>query len=382
MTAQKMGAAIPVVQKLHYLAQLMVAGDLFVLLGEEDFLAARVALGDLTVARDFLITAYTAFSPERHQATQQTLAALVAPHGGLPALLAILNLKAEATTIPQQLRQIARQDPDSAVRCWALHTLVEVWNEREPLDLTPYLGDEAWLVAMQAGNLITEMAAPPIDQLTRIAQDPAYPRSHQLWALYILLRQGVEVDALLAAMPDIRVPLPPIVPSVVREAIVRHWHQAVGTKEDIRWLIEELQLPPAPSYDFTGMLEKLAHELRANGVTVGEYIDNTHYRTQGNASFGLIPVNDDRLYISHIGPLVAFAAVGRSTDENGCYEYQCLTDIAGVDPTSEKRQLAALCQYVATAVGYQWLDEALLTVEMPGYQTNYGQASIQFLVFH
>lgn len=382
LTAQKLAAALPVVQKLHYLAQLMVAQDFFVLFGQEKFLEARAALGDLAIVRDLLIQAYTQFYEERHQTTQQTLAAMFAPHGGLSALLASLNPEATATSTPQHLRQLARHDPDRAVRCWALHTLVELGDEREPLDLTAYLGDEAWLVAMQASNLITEMAEPPIGQLTQIAQAPTSPRSHQLWSLYTLMRLGVDVDAILAATPDLRVPLPAIVPPVVRAAIVRHWTKTFGTQEDVRWLIEELQLPPASPYDFTGMLENLAHELRANGVIVGEYIDYAQYVSQGGSSFGLLPVNDDHLYISRIGPLIAFAAVVRYTDEHGKQESQYLVNLADFDPTGEKRRLAALCRRAATAVGYHWLEEALLTVEMPGYQTYYKDSSIRSLVFH
>lgn len=381
ITAQNQQAALPVVQKLHYLAQLMVAQDFFVLFGQEKFLEARAALDDLAIVRDLLIQAYTQFYPQRHQATQQTLAAMFAPHDGLSALLAILNPEATATTIPQQLRQIARQDADRAVRCWALHTLVEQGDEHDPIDLTVYLGDEAWLVAMQASNLITELAEPPIGRLTRIAQEPASSRSHQLWAIYTLMRLGVDVDAILAAMPDLRVPIPAIVPPVVREAIVRHWTKHFSTQEDVRWLIEELQLPPAPPYDFTGMRETLAHELRAHGVTVGEYVYYADYVKQGSASFGLIPVNEDFLYISQIGPLIAFAAVERYTDEHGKQESRYLVNIANVDPTGEKRQLAALCRRVATAVGYHWLEEALLTVDMPGYQTYFRESSIQSLVF-
>ncbi len=380
ITAQKLAAALPVVQKLHYLAQLMVAQDFFVLFGEEQFLAARAALGDLTIVRELLIQAYTQFHQEKHQATQQTLAAMFAPHGGLSALLAILNPQAAALSTPQQLCQIAQQDPDSAVRCWALHTLVEQGDEHDQIDLIPYLGDEAWLVAMQASNLITEMVDPPIDQLTRIAQEPTHSRSHQLWSLYTLMCLGVDVDAILAATPDLRVPLPAIVPPVVREAIVRRWTKTFGTKEDVRWLIEELQLPPV-TYDFTGRRETLAHGLRASEVMVGEYIDYADYVRQGGASFGLLPINDDYLYISQIGPFVSFAAVVRQTDGGRKRELLYLIDIAAVDPTGEKRQLAALCRRVATAVGYHWLEEALLTVEMPGYQTYYEQSSIQSLVF-
>ncbi len=380
ITRQKLVSALPVVQKLHYLAQLMVAPDFFVLFGEQQFLVARAALGDLTIVRELLIQAYTQFNQKQHQATQQTLAAMFAPHGGLSALLAILNPQTTAVSIPQQLRQIARQDLDSAVRCWALHTLVEQGNEHDPIDLIPYLGDGAWLVAMQASNLITEMAEPPIDQLTRIAQEPTHSRSHQLWSLYTLMCLGVDVDAILTTTPDLRVPLPAIVPPVVREAIVRHWTKTLGTKEDVRWLIEELQLPPVP-YDFTGLRETLAHELRANGVKVGEYVYYADYVNQGGASFGLLPVNDDYLYISQIGPFVAFTAVVRRADEDRKRESLYLINIAGVDPTGEKRQLAALCRRVATATGYYWLEEALLTVEMPGYQTCYEQSSIQSLVF-
>lgn len=52
LTAQKLHAALPVVQKLHYLAQLMVAEDFFVLFGREQFLEARAALGGIFLARD------------------------------------------------------------------------------------------------------------------------------------------------------------------------------------------------------------------------------------------------------------------------------------------------------------------------------------------
>jgi hypothetical protein len=79
--------------------------------------------------------------------------------------------------------------------------------------------------------------------------------------------------------------------------------------------------------------------------------------------------------------LITFAAVERYTDEHGKQESRYLVNIANVDPTGEKRQLAALCRRVATAVGYHWLEEALLTVDMPGYQTYFRESSIQSLVF-
>ena len=49
--AQKQQVALPVVQKLHYLAQLIIAEDFFVLFGREQFLEARVALSGISLAR-------------------------------------------------------------------------------------------------------------------------------------------------------------------------------------------------------------------------------------------------------------------------------------------------------------------------------------------
>src|SRR5262249_19018886 len=130
-----------------------------------------------------------------------------------------------------------------------------------------FLGDDEWLVASGASGILSEVIRdPPSVGLSRIAGDTGAPRGRRLWAGYTLLRLGANVPDEGGQIPDLRVPLPGIVLSTVRDAIVRAWAPDSQPGTDVRWLIEALQLPPAEPTDYSVLIPRLLSSLGAAGL--------------------------------------------------------------------------------------------------------------------
>jgi HEAT repeat protein len=348
--------ALPVVQRLYKEQRTPGWWD-----SRRALLKARGLLGDRSALRDLIALRYADHWLDR-ESGREGLAPLINHLGGLEGALAALQKAPRSASLEDQLNELARNDKDEEIRCWALEQLVHVAPGKAHDILLRSLGDPDWLVAADASNRLTELKEPPRAGLHEIAEDTSGPDSLRLWAIYTLLRLGECVGKAAHKIPEIRIPLPATVPAEVRDAIVRKWAPESEPETDVRWLIEAMELPEATPVNYEDMLSRLVRELYAQGVTTGPCEDYASTMEQGHGTFWILPVDEDQLNISKLGPFVAFVYV--QTNEDGVRIYT--TDPSQIEGNKTKLERAERCRRIATAAGFTWLDEGVLEVVFKG----------------
>ena len=336
--------ALPLVQELDGKSEEQVSSWYG---AQASLLQARGQLGDLSALRDLIVLVY---DPWWHDSRcgHTGLAALLSRIGGLGSALSALWGPVSEMPLAQQLATVARHET-GAVRRWALDRLGELneWGRACELALD-FLQDEDWLVASGASStLYDKMPDPPSEALAQIAGDAGAPRSQRLWATYTLLRLGADLPDGAAQIPDLRVTLPGLVLSAVREAIVRAWAPESEPGTDVRWLIEALQLPPAQQADYSVLVPRLLSSLRAAGLQAESPVDYASVMMQGTSTFDVLTVSGHQLALSGLGPFVA-----------------------AQDATFPPEWLEG-CRDAAIAAGWTWLDNAMLETEFSGLNVYY-----------
>jgi hypothetical protein len=175
--------------------------------------------------------------------------------------------------------------------------------------------------------------------------NPALALHERHWAARTLLLLGESPD--LTLIPDLQVTLPARVPPGVRSTIVRAYALGTEVGTDVRWLIEGLTLPRWNDTEEQAMRAEHApvvQALRTAGIEVGDPISAGEWHSQGSGTYAVLPLEGGHLSLSTLG---RFAAQ---------HSGECTHAAALIDRV--RRALAS--------VGWQWLDDAVLSVTVSG----------------
>jgi len=273
----------------------------------EAILGARGAAGDLAAAPALVALAH---APWRHGSAvgEAGVAALVARHGA-----AVVDARLDGA-LPE-------------VRVFRLRTL--------GADLLHGLADPDPRVAEVACELA--VAREDLDDDTLRDQVIAGPSvTARAWAAVALARRGRAIRELWAAIDAPRIELPGL-PAEVRTAILREYEPSTGT--DPRWIVERALLD-APSYDDQADLERALAALRDGGFAPGPATPIGEVEQQGEGSYRVIALQDstDAIAISTLAPFVRGSERARA---------------------------------VLEAAGLRWIDDALGSLRVLGYNVYY-----------
>lgn len=273
----------------------------------EAILGARGAAGDLAAAPAVVALAHDPW-PHRRALGEAAIAALVARHGA-----AAVDARLDGA-LPE-------------VRVFRLRTL--------GADLLHGLADPDPRVAEVACELA--VAREDLDDDTLRDQVIAGPSvTARAWAAVALARRGRAIRELWAAIDAPRIELPGL-PAEVRTAILREYEPSTGT--DPRWIVERALLD-APSYDDQPDLERALAALRDGGFAPGPATPIGEVEQQGEGSYRVIALQDstDAIAISTLAPFVRGSERARA---------------------------------VLEAAGLRWIDDALGSLRVLGYNVYY-----------
>ncbi|OOV11980.1 HEAT repeat domain-containing protein [Deinococcus sp. LM3] len=326
-------------------------------------LEGRGRLGDLTATRDLITLAADPW-PHRSTPGQNGLASLEAQVGGLEPLVEALQgasdphgpvvpRESENTTrlpdlpLVDRLHRLATTDPVAPVRNWAIARLAELDPARAAECLLLALSDPDWLVLKTSSDALSALTPAPVAELHARVNDPEVGIDERRWAARTLLLLGESVD--LSTLPDAQVPLPSSVPGEVRSAIVRVYAPLSESGTDVRWLMEALILPRWSEEEAAGIVAehgRVVQALRMAGVVVGDPVEAGDWHQQGGGTYVVLPLEGGNLSLSTLG---RFAAED--------------------DWSSEGTHSAAVLEQIRltlASVGWQWLDETIRSVAVPG----------------
>lgn len=328
-------------------------------------LEARGRLGDLTATRDLISLAA---DPWHHRSTagQRGLAALEARVGGLEPLVQALQEAPpppglrelghfpHPATLPlvERLHTLATTDVMATVRSWATTGLVQLEPAHAAAVLLQALRDPDWRVLKKASDALSALKTVPVAALHARVGTAELSLDERRWAARTLLLLGESPD--LGSLPELQVTLPAVVPRNVRSSIARAYAQTAEAGTDVRWLIEALTLPRWTVTEEQSILaehERVVHTLRTAGVEVGDPIEAGEWHDQGGGTYVVLPLEGGDLSLSTLGRFAAEHAW-----------------------SSDGTHTATLIDRIRTAlasVGWQWLDDDLLSVTVPGLNVYY-----------
>ncbi|WP_019011221.1 HEAT repeat domain-containing protein [Deinococcus aquatilis] len=355
------------VQSLNLIRSLSTRGEPW-LSAAGPLLEARGRLGDLTATRDLISLAADPWH-HRFTAGQRGLVALEERVGGLGPMVQELQaaprprslggllglsrtLRPTPLPLVDRLQALATVDPVGAVRNWATTRLAELEPARAAEVLLQALQDPDWQVLKDASDALSTLSPAPVAELYARMRNPELALDERRWAARTLLLLGEAPD--LNIIPDLQVTLPAVVPPAVRSAIIRAYAQQAEAGTDVRWLIEALTLPrwdDAEAQTLQAEHEQVVEALRASGLEVGQPIEAGVWHGQGGGTYVVLPLEGGDLSLSTLGRFAAPHTWG--ADANHL-------------PAAMDRIRLAL-----TSVGWQWLDDDLLSVKVPGLNVYY-----------
>ncbi|GGJ87307.1 HEAT repeat domain-containing protein [Deinococcus aquiradiocola] len=353
------------VESLDIIRSLSVRGEPWIS-AANPLLEARGRLGDLTATRDLI--SLTSDPWQHHfMAGRRGLAALEAQVGGLAPMVRALQAAPQAraprslwgrvphpgtSPLVDRLHALATADPMDAVRNWATMRLAELEPSHTAEVLLEALRDPDWWVLKNASDALSTLKPAPVEALHARVGNPELALDERRWAARTLLLLGESPD--LHVIPDMQVTLPAVVPLEVRSAIVRSYAPGAEAGSDVRWLIEGLTLPHRDHEAMKALRaehEQVVQALRTHGIEVGEAIDAGEWHSQGGGTYVVLPSEGGDLSLSTLGRFGAEHTWGGD----------------GVHPATMINRIRA----ALASVGWEWVDDDILSVTVPGLNVYY-----------